>query len=91
MLETLAPTLIGDFQERPLPAGTRREVSPAGLQGKIDVLIGMRRSGKSWRKAQAMGDQLAAGEPNTRLLHDHYDDERLQPLRASDLHHLPET
>jgi predicted AAA+ superfamily ATPase len=91
LLETLAPTLIGDFQERPLPAATRREVSPAGLQGKIDVLIGMRRSGKSWRMAQAMGDLLAAGVPKTRLLHVNFDDERLQPLRASDLHHLPET
>jgi len=91
LLEALAPTLIGDFQERPLPAATRREVSPAGLQGKIDVLIGMRRSGKSWRMAQAMGDLLAAGVPKTRLLHVNFDDERLQPLRASDLHHLPET
>jgi len=91
LLEALAPTLIGDFQERPLPAATRREVSPAGLQGKIDVLIGMRRSGKSWRMAQAMGALLAAGVPKTRLLHVNFDDERLQPLRASDLHHLPET
>ena len=90
-MEALAATLIGDFQERPLPAVTRREVSPAELPGKVDVLIGMRRSGKSWRMAQAMGDLLAAGVPKTRLLHVNFDDERLQPLRANDLHHLPET
>ena len=91
MIETLAARLIGDFQERPLPPATPREVFPAGLPGKIDVLIGMRRSGKSWRMAQAMGDLLAAGVPKSRLLHVNFDDERLQPLRASDLHHLPET
>jgi len=90
-MEALAATLIGDFQERPLPAVTRREVSPAELPGKVDVLIGMRRSGKSWRMAQAMGDLLTTGVPKTRLLHVNFDDERLLPLRASDLHHLPET
>lgn len=91
MIEALASNLIGDFLERPLPAATRREVSPAGLPGKIDVLIGMRRSGKSWRMAQAMSDLLATGVPKSRLLHVNFDDERLQPVRATDLHHLPET
>lgn len=91
MLESLAASLIGDFLERPLPAATQREASPAGLPGKIDVLIGMRRSGKSWRMGQAMADLLAAGVPKTRLLHVNFDDERLQPLKAADLHHLPDT
>lgn len=91
MLESLAARLIGDFQERPLPAATRREASPARLPGKIDVLIGMRRSGKSWRMGQAMSDLLAEGVPKSRLLHVNFDDERLQPLSAGDLHHLPDT
>jgi predicted AAA+ superfamily ATPase len=61
------------------------------LPGKIDVLIGMRRSGKSVRMMQMMADRVAEGTPKTRLLHINFDDERLLPMSAADLQQLPET
>ena len=91
MFEPLIESLIGDFQERAFAPTTRRDVCPAGLPGKIDVLIGMRRSGKSVRMAQAMADQVATGTPKTRLLHINFDDERLLPMSAQDLQRLPQT
>jgi predicted AAA+ superfamily ATPase len=90
-MHTLFEQFIAEFQERNLPALTRRDVRLPALAGKIDTVIGMRRSGKSWRLYQAMQDLLAAGLPRQRLLYVNFDDERLLPLGAADLHHLPET
>jgi predicted AAA+ superfamily ATPase len=89
-VSTLFESLIADFHERSFPTATRRDAAPPGLPGKIDVLIGMRRSGKSWRMAQAMADLVAAGVPKTRLLHVNFDDERLRALQTADLQRLPE-
>lgn len=90
-MDTILEQLIGDFQERPLPQLTRREIPLPGLAGKIDTLIGMRRTGKSCRIYQAMGDLLAAGTPKESLLYINLDDERLHPLTAADLQRIPET
>lgn len=90
-MDHILEQVIGDFQERPLPKLTRREVSLPGLAGKIDTLIGMRRTGKSWRVFQAMGDLLAAGTPKESLLYINLDDERLYPLTADDLQRIPDT
>lgn len=53
-MDALIEQIIGDFQERELPQPTRRETSLPMLPGKIDTLIGMRRTGKSWRLYQAI-------------------------------------
>jgi len=90
-MSSILEQVIGDFQERPLPQLTRREVSLPRLAGKIDTLIGMRRTGKSWRVFQAMSDLLAAGTPKESLLYINLDDERLFPLIGNDLHRIPET
>lgn len=90
-MNTRIEQIIGDFQERTLPQPTPRESDLPMLPGKIDTLIGMRRTGKSWRLFQAMNVLLAAGEPKTSLLYINFDDERLLPLSVSDLHQIPET
>jgi predicted AAA+ superfamily ATPase len=90
-MNALIEQIIGDFQERALPLPTRREANLPMLPGKIDTLIGMRRTGKSWRLYQAMHDWLAAGKSKERLLYINFDDERLYPLLAAELHHIPET
>jgi predicted AAA+ superfamily ATPase len=92
LLEPLFESLIADFQERAFPSPlTRRDAAAAGLPGKIDVLIGMRRSGKSWRMLQAMSDQVAAGTLKARLLHVNFDDERLGSVGAPALQRLLDT
>lgn len=90
-MNTIIEQIIGDFQERELPPLTRRDVSLPTLPGKIDTLIGMRRTGKSWRLYQVMHEWLAAGEPKESILYINFDDERLMPLPAAELHRIPET
>jgi predicted AAA+ superfamily ATPase len=90
-MNALFEQLIADFQERSLPELTVRDAVLPALPGKIDTLIGMRRTGKSWRLFQAMQDRLASGVLKERLLYVNFDDERLQPLAAADLHRITDT
>jgi uncharacterized protein len=82
--------LIADFQERELPRVTRRDLSLPGLPGKADVVVGMRRSGKTWFVYQQIADRLASGIDRERLLYLNFEDERLLPLTAADLSRIPE-
>lgn len=47
-MDALFEQLIVDFHERPLPELTHRELELPALSGKIDAVIGMRRTGKTW-------------------------------------------
>lgn len=51
--------LIADFQERELPRVTPRSLSLPSLPGKADVVVGMRRSGKTWFLYQQIGSSGA--------------------------------
>lgn len=90
-MSPLFEQIIGDFLERPLPFPTRRDAPLPALPGKISTVIGMRRSGKSWRLYQAMQELLAGGIPKQQILYINFDDERLYPLAADELHRLTET
>lgn len=90
-MNNILEQIIGDFQERALPQPTRRDVPVPMLPGKADTLIGMRRTGKSWRIYQAMNELLAAGTAKESLLYINFDDERLYPLTTDDLQRIPET
>jgi len=82
--------LIADFQERELPRVTPRGLSLPGLPGKADVVVGMRRSGKTWFLYQQIEARLASGIGRDRLLYFNFEDERLLPLAAADLSRIPE-
>jgi uncharacterized protein len=82
--------LIADFQERELPRVTRRDLSLPGLPGKADVVVGMRRSGKTYFLYQQIGERIAGGVDRERLLYFNFEDERLLPLTAADLSRIPE-
>ncbi len=82
--------LIADFQEREIPRVTPRSLSLPSLPGKADVVIGMRRSGKTWFLYQQIEDRLAQGIDRSRLLYLNFEDERLLPLATSDLSSIPE-
>lgn len=90
MIELLSQA-IADFMERPLPAATPRRARLPWLPGKIDTVTGMRRSGKTFFLYQRMGELLARGDPRQSVLYLNFEDERFLPLRASDLHLIPET
>lgn len=89
-LADLIDALLADFQERELPRVTPRALSLPALPGKADVVIGMRRSGKTWFLYQQIQERLASGVERDRLLYLNFEDERLLPLAAADLSRIPE-
>ncbi len=89
-METIVEQLIADFHERDLPAFTRRHVRLPWLPRKIDTVIGMRRSGKTWFLFQTISDLLSTKIPKKSILYLNLEDERLLPMAASDLHRIPE-
>ena len=89
-METLLEQLIADFHERDLPPLTRRHVQLPWLPGKIDSIIGMRRSGKTWFLFQVITDLLVRDTPKESILYINFEDERLQPMTASELLRIPE-
>lgn len=72
--------LLSEQRERPLPFVVEREVRLPELPGKATVLVGMRRSGKTYRLFGQMADLLSSGVPASRLLYLNLEDDRL--LRA---------
>jgi uncharacterized protein len=86
----LFDALIADFQERELPRVTPRALSLPRLPGKADVIVGMRRSGKTYFLYQQIQELLASGVDRGRLLYLNFEDERLLPLAAADLSRIPE-
>lgn len=89
-MDALFEQLIADFHERDLPALTPREVRIPWLPGKVDALVGMRRSGKTWRLYQAVAERMARGMPKEAQLYVNFEDERLLPLESADLGRLVE-
>lgn len=87
MSRAVFDALVAEFEVRPIPEPTPRRIALPGLPGKADVVIGMRRVGKTWRLYQHMHDLLRAGVPRERLLYVNLEDERL-PIDAGELSHL---
>ncbi len=90
-MSTLLEQLIVDFHERPLPTPTHREMELPALSGKIDAVIGMRRTGKTWFLFQTMQRYLEQGIPKETMLYLNFDDERLLPMTAAELGQITET
>lgn len=76
--------LIDDFHERALPSLLPREAVLPRVAGKASVVIGMRRSGKTWFCYQQMQQLLADGVEKQRILYVNFEDERLLPFGAQD-------
>ena len=69
--------LIADQQERPLPPLVSREVRLPDIPGKANALIGMRRSGKTYRLFHEMQQLLEQGASASRMLYLNLEDDRL--------------
>ncbi|MCK5784140.1 MAG: ATP-binding protein [Desulfobacterales bacterium] len=69
--------LIDDFYERELPEPIARDAEFSEIKGKADVVIGMRRAGKTWFCFQKIVELLAAGTQKEEILYLNFEDDRL--------------
>ncbi len=76
---------IGEFAIAQIPEPTPRGVRLLELPGKADVVVGMRRVGKSWLLLHRIHELLAAGVPRNRILYCDFEDERFAGLRTEHL------
>ncbi|MCK4790419.1 MAG: AAA family ATPase, partial [Desulfobacteraceae bacterium] len=90
-MKNILDLLIDDFHERGLPELMSRPQSMAWVPGKANVVIGMRRSGKTWFCYQQMQELLGKGLEKERLLYLNFEDERLLPFSAQDFQFVLET
>jgi predicted AAA+ superfamily ATPase len=90
-MKNILDLLIDDFHERGLPELMSRPQSMAWVSGKANVVIGMRRSGKTWFCYQQMQELLGKGLEKERLLYLNFEDERLLPFSAQDFQFVLET
>ncbi len=75
--DSILEKLIAEQEERPLPDVVPREVRLPDVTGKADALVGMRRSGKTYRLFCEMHSLLERGVPRTRMLYLNLEDDRL--------------
>jgi len=69
--------LLARFQTEKLPEVVRRDIRLGMAPGRADVLIGMRRSGKTYVMFQEMRMLLGKGVPKSRMLYLNLEDDRL--------------
>lgn len=77
LADTILERLIAEQQERPLPEAVLREVRLPDVAGKADALVGMRRSGKTYRLFGEMRALVEQGVPRSRVLYLNLEDDRL--------------
>jgi hypothetical protein len=82
--------LVNESLRREIPLPVTRSVNVKRLPGKVSVLIGMRRTGKTWLCFQRMRELLRQGVARERLLYLNFEDDRLAGLSVSDLKWIPE-
>lgn len=76
-MKTIISQLIDDFHERTLPELVPRNKELPQVPGKANVIIGMRRAGKTWFCYQKIKDLLAAGTRKESILYLNFEDDRL--------------
>ena len=76
-MKTIISQLIDDFQERNLPMPVPRTMVFPEIKGKADVVIGMRRSGKTWLCFQKINQLLENRISRDQILYLNFEDERL--------------
>ena len=90
LLKNTLRELYSDFYEDRLPEMTRRMMTIPEVPGSATVVLGMRRTGKTFLLYQRMNDLLASGVPKERMLHVNFEDDRLLGMTVEDLRYIPE-
>lgn len=74
---------VAEVQGIQLPAVTARSVTLPSIPRKADVIIGMRRSGKTFLLYEEMHRLMATGVDRRRILYVNFEDDRLEPVDPS--------
>ena len=90
LLKNTLRELFADFYENPLPELTRRQTAVPEVAGCATVVLGMRRTGKTYLLYQRMKELLAAGIAKDRMLHVNFEDDRLMGMTVEDLRCVPD-
>jgi predicted AAA+ superfamily ATPase len=84
-MKNIITQFIDDFHERTLPELVPRSKAFSEVKGMADVVIGMRRTGKTWFCYQKIKDLLASGIKKEEVLYLNFEDDRLLEFN---LHHF---
>lgn len=76
-MKNVISQFIDDFHERSLPDPVTRDKKFAEISGKADVVIGMRRSGKTWFCYQKIKELISGGIRKEQILYINFEDDRL--------------
>ncbi|OGV32926.1 MAG: ATPase [Lentisphaerae bacterium GWF2_45_14] len=83
-MKRIISQLIDDFHERELPELSLRNREFPELANKADVIIGMRRTGKTFFCFQRMKQLLSSGIPMNQILYLNFEDDRLLDFSVKD-------
>lgn len=83
-MKQLISQLIDDFHERKLPELLDRDQKLPELKGKASVVIGMRRTGKTFFCFQRIRKLLSSGTPVNQILYLNFEDDRLLDFSVKD-------
>lgn len=91
-MDDIIEQIIVDFRERTFPLiRNRLEKELPWIEGKIDTIIGIRRAGKTYFAYQMLQNHLINKDVSKdKILYINFEDERLLPLTAKDLHKIPD-
>ncbi|RKZ82823.1 MAG: hypothetical protein DRR19_20035 [Candidatus Parabeggiatoa sp. nov. 1] len=87
-MKTIIAQLIDDFHERKLPTLVARNNKFVQIPGKANVVIGMRRAGKTFFCYQKMQELVADGIPIVQMLYLNFEDARLLGFTNQDFQTL---
>ena len=76
-MKNVISQLIDDFHERKLPEPVTRNQQFYEATGKADVVIGMRRAGKTWFCYQKINELIDSGIKKEEILYLNFEDDRL--------------
>ena len=89
-MQEILTELILDFYAFEMPEIKRRTVEIREMPRNASVIVGMRRTGKTFRVYQKIRELLAGGIPLDRILYLNLDDDRLHGMTLRDLSLIPE-
>lgn len=87
-MKNVISQLIDDFHERKLPELVTRNKEFSEVPGKADVVIGMRRSGKTWFCYQKIKDLIASGIKKKKILYLNFEDDRLLEFNVNNFQEI---